>query len=152
MERIALLGSLTHIRLWLLFSPLFRCAPCKAFTPQLASIYTGARAAQLPFEVVFVSADRDGDAFNAYFAAMPWLAVKYSDADTRKSLNSLFEVSGIPTLVVLDAQGSVITLQGRADIGNRGDAAVAAWVAQSKAASDAAAAAGGSQPPPASSP
>ena len=129
-----------------------RCAPCKAFTPQLSSIYTGARAAQLPFEVVFVSADRDIDSFNAYFASMPWLAVKYSDAETRKALNSLFEVAGIPTLVVLDAQGSVITMQGRADIGNRGDAAVAAWVAQSKAASDAAGAAGGAQPPAPSGP
>lgn len=141
--------SLTHDLA--LSSPFFRCAPCKAFTPQLAAIYTGARSAQLPFEVVFVSADRDSDSFNAYFAAMPWLAVKYSDGETRKALNSLFEVSGIPTLVVLDAQGSVITMQGRADIGNRGDVAVAAWVAQSKAASDTAAAgaAGGSQPPPA---
>jgi nucleoredoxin len=35
------------------------CGPCRQFTPQLASLYAQAQAARLPFEVVFVSADRD---------------------------------------------------------------------------------------------
>jgi len=110
------------------------CAPCRTFTPQLSSIYLGAAAAGFPFEVVFVSAASDGDAFNSYFASMPWRAVKYSDADARKRLNAQFDVSGIPTLLVLDAAGRVFTADGRGDIARMGDAAVPAWIAKSGAA------------------
>jgi thiol-disulfide isomerase/thioredoxin len=110
------------------------CAPCRAFTPQLASIYSGAVAANLPFEIVFVSADSDVEEFNEYFRTMPWQAVKYSDTETRKRLNALFEVQGIPTLVVLDSQGNLITSAGRNDLASRGDAAVAEWCNKSAAA------------------
>lgn len=43
---------------------------------------------------------------------MPWLAIPFSDSDNRDSLNDLFDVGGIPYLVVLDVTGKVLTSNG----------------------------------------
>lgn len=43
---------------------------------------------------------------------MPWLAVPFSDSETRKRLNELFAVKGIPHLVILDDCGKVVTDNG----------------------------------------
>lgn len=111
------------------------CGPCRAFTPQLAPIYEGAKAANLPFEIVFVSADKDVEEFNEYFRSMPWKAVKYSDTPLRNQLSTQFGVSGIPTLIILDPRANVLTATGRADIATVGDAAIAAWCNQSSESS-----------------
>ena len=59
------------------------------------------------FEIIFVSADEDEDSFNGYFSKMPWLAIPFSDTDKRGELDELFEVQGIPHLVILDENGKV---------------------------------------------
>lgn len=64
------------------------------------------------FEVVFISSDRDEESFSGYFSEMPWLAVPFSDLETRKGVKDLFKVRGIPHLVVIDANGKVCTDQG----------------------------------------
>lgn len=65
------------------------------------------------FEIVFVSWDEDKDSFDAYFSKMPWLAVPFSDSETRNRLNTLFNINGIPALVILDETGEVLTTEGR---------------------------------------
>jgi len=109
------------------------CGPCRAFTPQLASIYAGAASAGHALEIIFVSADRDVDAFQTYFAQQPWLAVKFSHAELRQRLNEQYGVNAVPTLIVLNADGCVLTKDGRGDIARLGDAAIPQWL--SKAAS-----------------
>ena len=87
------------------------CGPCCHFTPNLVEVYEEL----LPkgdFEVVFISSDRDDESFNSYLAKMPWLAIPFSDSETRKRLKELFKVRGIPNLVILDANGKVSTNQG----------------------------------------
>ncbi|XP_062159007.1 probable nucleoredoxin 1 [Alnus glutinosa] len=87
------------------------CGPCCRFTPNLVEVYEEL----LPkgdFELVFISSDRNDESFNGYFAKMPWLAVPFSDSETRKRLKELFNVRGIPYLVILDANGKVSTDQG----------------------------------------
>ncbi|CAA6664627.1 unnamed protein product [Spirodela intermedia] len=75
------------------------CPPCRRFTPC--------------FEVVFVSSDRDEESFNEYFDGMPWLAVPFCDAAARRRIKELFNVRGIPLLVVLDGStGKVLTTEG----------------------------------------
>lgn len=59
------------------------------------------------FEVVFVSSDKDEGSFYSYFDKMPWLAVPFSDAETRKTLKQTFKVRAIPHLVILDGTGKV---------------------------------------------
>ncbi|KAG8063084.1 hypothetical protein GUJ93_ZPchr0003g17881 [Zizania palustris] len=89
------------------------CPPCRRFTPKLIEAYKELVSEGKSFEVVFVSADHDADAFNAYFAKMPWLAVPFSDAEGRSGLDKRFKVRGIPHLVILNAKsGEVYTEDG----------------------------------------
>jgi len=88
------------------------CPPCKAFTPQLAGWYNKDLKSK-GFEVVFVSSDREEDAFKKYFAEQPWLALDYGDRKRKEQLSNLFGVRGIPSFVIIDADGSVITKDGR---------------------------------------
>lgn len=91
------------------------CPPCRGFTPKLAQAYTKDLKA-LGMEVVFVSSDRDEDAFNSYHRGeQPWLALPYARRDLKGTLSKKFKVSGIPTFVILDgATGELITKDGRA--------------------------------------
>jgi len=77
------------------------CPPCRGFTPTLAENYKTYKAAGLELEVVFVSSDRDEKSFSEYFSEMPWLALPYADRARKDALSKAFEVSGIPSLVVL---------------------------------------------------
>ena len=43
---------------------------------------------------------------------MPWLAIPFSDSETRKRLKDLFKVRGIPYLVIIDGNGKVSSDQG----------------------------------------
>jgi nucleoredoxin len=65
------------------------------------------------FEVIFVSSDRDERAFDEYRDEMPWLAMPFRDRELKAKLSKTFKVTGIPSLVVLDETGSVITTDGR---------------------------------------
>lgn len=89
------------------------CPPCRGFTPQLVAQYGKLQAAGLPFEIVFVSSDRDEKAFEEYYGSMPWLALPYADRERKEELSNRFGVSGIPTLVLLDQERRVITTEGR---------------------------------------
>jgi nucleoredoxin len=64
-------------------------------------------------EIVFVSSDRDEDAYKSYFEEMPWLAVPYARRDVKEALSKKFKVRGIPSFVILDSDGSTITTDGR---------------------------------------
>merc|ERR1711998_815180 len=74
------------------------------------------KAAGKKWEIVFASSDSSEKEFKDYFGEMPWKALPHGD-DRKDELDSMFEVSGIPTLVVVDAKtGNVITKSGRAMI------------------------------------
>ncbi|XP_056168363.1 probable nucleoredoxin 1 [Syzygium oleosum] len=72
----------------------------------------GARCPGGDLEIIFISADEDEEAFSGYFSKMPWLAIPYSDSEKRDSLDELFEVRGIPHLVILDGTGTLSTDRG----------------------------------------
>lgn len=89
------------------------CPPCRGFTPKLAEQYKALQAAGKPFEIVFISSDKSQDQFNEYYAEMPWLALPYEERDRKAKLSKKFKVNGIPSLVILDDEGKVITTDGR---------------------------------------
>lgn len=91
------------------------CPPCRAFTPQLAAKYKAA-AAEKGIEIVFVSSDRDEASFREYFNEMPWTAVPFSARDIKNKLSQKYGVQGIPTLVVLDENGELLTTNGRGQL------------------------------------
>merc|ERR1711985_95046 len=86
----------------------------------------------LPFEVIFVTGDRSEQDFNGYYQEMQsaggdWLALPWSNSTQRDELNSLFEVSGIPCLVILDEKGQVINKNARGAVGNDSSGAAFPW-------------------------
>lgn len=55
-------------------------------------------------EIIYISSDHDKDQFGLYFKEMPWLAVGFKERGRKDALSKHFNVAGIPTLVVLDAE------------------------------------------------
>ncbi|KAI8021657.1 putative nucleoredoxin 1 [Camellia lanceoleosa] len=104
------IDSLIDKKVGLYFSASW-CGPCRQFTPTLVEVYNEL-SPNGNFEIVFVSADEDEESFKAYFSKMPWLAIPFSDSDTRDRLDELFKVMGIPHLVILDEGGMVATEEG----------------------------------------
>jgi len=92
------------------------CPPCRGFTPELAKWYKGVKT-ELgdKFEIIFVSADHDEAAMKSYFKEQAdsggdWLCLPYTAKD---NLDSLFEVQGLPTFLIVDPDGKVINKSGR---------------------------------------
>jgi len=104
------------------------CPPCRAFTPGLVDFYNTLSKKEKPFEIVFVSSDRDKKAMYGYMKEMdmPWLALPFGD-EHKQSLATKFKVRGIPKLVILNAKGELVTENGRGDVSGRGVAAYEAW-------------------------
>ena len=88
------------------------CPPCRGFTPKFSEWYTK-DLKKKGLEVVFVSSDKGEKEFNSYYGEQPWLALPYEDRERKAALSKQFKVQGIPTLVILDKDGSVITTKGR---------------------------------------
>ncbi|KAL9358507.1 hypothetical protein Peur_046630 [Populus x canadensis] len=79
--------------------------PCRSFTTQvLVGAYEHLKSNGSNFEIVFISSDEDLDAFNNYRANMPWLSIPFSDVETKRALNSKFEIEAIPFLVILQPE------------------------------------------------
>jgi len=104
------------------------CPPCRAFTPRLVQVYEELRSTGKPFEIVFVSSDRDEASMLDYMreAKMPWLAVPFGDPRIAR-LKAHFGIRGIPTLVVVDDGGRTVTTDGRSAVATDGAAAFDRW-------------------------
>jgi nucleoredoxin len=100
------------------------CPPCRAFTPSLVELRD---RKDDEFEVVFVSSDQSAEAQQKYMKGydMQWPAVPH-DSPLREQLQQKFEIQGIPSLVIVDDQGNLITKDGRSEMnGSDADARIA---------------------------
>jgi len=102
------------------------CPPCRGFTPKLAEWYSKDLKAK-GLEVIFVSSDKEEAAFKDYFKEMPWLALDYSQRKEKEELSKHFGVDGIPSFVILDKDGSVITKEGRGAVSSDPTGAEFPW-------------------------
>merc|ERR1712012_756741 len=68
--------------------------------------------------IVFVSSDRDESSFKDYFSEQPWAALPYAKRDVKNALSKKYKVQGIPSFVILDTEGNVITKEGRDAVSN----------------------------------
>merc|ERR1712018_965139 len=100
--------------------------PCRGFTPILKDFYEEAEAQGV--EIIFVSSDRDSEAMMSYMKEPhgDWYALEHG-SKLKDELDELYEVEGIPTLVVLEADGSLITSDGRGTVQSKGPKAVEEW-------------------------
>jgi nucleoredoxin len=106
------------------------CGPCRNFTPQLAEAYKKITSKGKPFEIVFVSSDQSEADFQNYYGSMPWLALPFQD-ERQDKLSSKFKIEGIPTLILLDKNGKVISRDGREIISSDPEGDKFPWPKQS---------------------
>ena len=90
------------------------CGPCKMFTPELVKLRD---RNDDKFEVVFVSSDRSAEDQEEYMTDydLEWPAIPY-DSPLRGQLGAKYESRGIPSLVIVDDQGNLITKDGRSEM------------------------------------
>ena len=90
------------------------CGPCRAFTPSLVKLRDRKND---EFEVIFVSSDRSAEDQAEYMKDydMEFPAIPF-DSEKRRALGQQFGISGIPSLVIVDDQGNLITKDGRSEL------------------------------------
>lgn len=93
------------------------CGPCRGFTPQLVKTYEAIQKAGKQFEIIFVSSDQDQNAFDEYYKDMPWHCLPYAARDAKEKLSTHFGVQGIPTFVMIDEDGKLISDNARGAVG-----------------------------------
>jgi nucleoredoxin len=106
------------------------CGPCRAFTPKLVEFSKMLEKSGLELPIIFGSSDSDSTAFDEYFATMPWHAFPHGDARI-EALKAKYDVSGIPWLVVLDAEGNLVANEADTDV-PQGIAAYQKWLKSAK--------------------
>eukprot|EP01062_Namystynia_karyoxenos_P025418 TRINITY_DN19_c0_g1_i2.p1 TRINITY_DN19_c0_g1~~TRINITY_DN19_c0_g1_i2.p1 ORF type:complete len:457 (+),score=186.82 TRINITY_DN19_c0_g1_i2:96-1373(+) len=94
------------------------CPPCRAFTPKLKEFYAEYKKLDPNFEIIFSSGDREKKEAESYFKDEhgDYLMVPFDHEKGRAGLDELFDVEGIPTLVICDAAGKLINASGRGKV------------------------------------
>jgi len=85
------------------------CGPCRNFTPKLIDYYNNLNGT---FEVIFISLDNNDIEFSEYFSKMPWKSLPF-DSEKSEKLSDFFGVEGIPTLILIDNFGNIISKNGK---------------------------------------
>merc|ERR1712183_813928 len=108
-------AALTNKELILIYFSAHWCPPCKRFTPILKEFYD--KVAKDGVEIIFLSWDQSPEEMLSYMKEShgDWLAFQH-DSDMKEKLEEKFNVCGIPTLVVLKADGTLVTEDGADDI------------------------------------
>ena len=123
-------ADLANVEFVLLYFSAHWCGPCRGFTPKLDQFYQEVNADQHRLEIVFVSFDRDENAYRGYYEEMPWLSIPYTNAALREQLGKVFSVTGIPKLVLLSKDGQVAVDNCRMDVEGLGPRALERWRTQ----------------------
>ena len=123
------LDAINAAKIVCLFFGAQRCPACKAFLPLLVEFYKEVNFDEPLMEVMYVASDETDAQFNEFFGKMPWKAIPLADERTQRFKN-MYGVIGIPKLVVLTAQGAVVTKEGRTTVVEKGENAWLEWLEQ----------------------
>jgi nucleoredoxin len=102
------------------------CPPCRGFTPILKEFYEEVEDEGV--ELIFVSCDRSKADMISYMKEShgDWFGVEHG-SDLVQQLSEMFGVSGIPYLVVVKSDGTLITKDGRSAVQGQGPTVVKSW-------------------------
>jgi nucleoredoxin len=94
---------------YLLYYSASWCGPCRQVTPKLVEWYNSNKSAD--FELIFVSNDQDEKSMEGYMKddEMPWPAFTFSSLKKEDGFGKYRTGGGIPHLVVLKLDGTVVT-------------------------------------------
>ena len=77
-------------------------------------------------KITFCSGDKDEEAYNDYYKTMPWDTMGY-DKDEYKKLQDKYGINGIPALILLKEDGTMVHKQCRGDV-SKGPMAMMDWI------------------------
>lgn len=103
------------------------CGPCRQFTPKLVKMYEKLTGEGKPFEVIFVSSDRDTTQFEEYYGEMPWLALPFNDRQRKEALSQFFGIEGIPSFVMVSPELKVLNHNARGNVSGDPEGAEFPW-------------------------
>ena len=103
--------KLVGVKYWAFYYSASWCGPCRAFTPSLVNFYRRFKPAHPNFELIFVNDDRNEEDMISYMKSdgMTWPAVWYAEINNPQLEIKKYEGSGIPDLVLVDADGRVLS-------------------------------------------
>jgi nucleoredoxin len=127
-EAIGLKDLSEQVKVFALYFSASYCPPCKKFTPILKEFYDVMNEESKVLEIIFVSKDNSQEEMLGYFEKMPWLSIKFGDAKIAHCFEK-FCVEGIPQVVVLKNDGTLITKDGKKDVFTKGEVAMDEWLA-----------------------
>ena len=103
------------------------CPPCREFTPIFGELYKEMNEDEKRFEVVFFSGDSSQHQFDEYYEEMPWPAMPWKDPRL-KVVAKEFKVKGLPQLIVLKRDGTLISSNAVQKITEEGPEAIEEWL------------------------
>lgn len=115
--------ALSGVKFFCIYFSMHHCPPCREFTPIFADLYTEVNSDEKQFEVIFVSGDKTQEEYDQYYAEMPWLALPRADKRIG-NIAKKFEVKGVPRLIVLKPDGTVINPNAVKKVTDEGPAAI----------------------------
>ena len=115
--------ALQGVKFYCIYFSMHHCPPCREFTPIFVDLYNEINADEKVFEVIFVSGDKTQEEYDQYYAEMPWLALPRADKRIA-NIAKTFEVRGVPRLIVLKPDGTVINKSAVEKVSKEGPAAI----------------------------
>merc|ERR1712072_386793 len=103
-----------------LYFTAYWCPPCRGFTPTFNNAYKEAVAAGKSVQLVFMSCDQDQASYDSYYEKMDFARLDFSEKAKNQELAQKFGCSGIPYLVLLNADGSEKSRDGRGLVSSKG--------------------------------
>jgi len=93
------------------------CGPCLQFSPLLVKFHEDLKKDNKNFEVVLVTSDQTETKMYEYMEhdQMKWFAIPFGSPEIAL-LKQKYNIRGIPSLIIINAEGKTITDNGRADV------------------------------------
>jgi nucleoredoxin len=100
------------------------CRPCREFAPILSTVYRNMSLSMYTksphdlkmhkeFEIIMISLDKNENEFQQYHLKTPFLALPFERKDILRDLWTMYEIKNIPTLLLLNENGQVLTREGK---------------------------------------
>lgn len=99
------------------------------FTPILSDFHSDVNDKEQLMEIVYVSFDKTKEDYDEYRKSMPWVALPFGDS-RKDELKKEYKIIGIPHLLVLKPDGTVVVHNGRADVQKKKVQAYEEWAAK----------------------